>query len=55
MNFLNCPTGTSDSIRRGVASRVREVILPLYSALMGRQLEYCIQVWGLQHRKDVEL
>jgi len=55
LNFLNCPTGTSDSIRRGVASRVREVILPLYSALMGRQLEYCIQVWGLQHRKDVEL
>ena len=24
------------------------------SALMRPQLEYCIQVWGPQHRKDVE-
>ena len=28
---------------------------PLYSALMRPLLEYCIQVWGPQHRKYVEL
>ena len=28
---------------------------PLCSALLRTYLEYCGQVWGLQHRKDVEL
>ena len=47
--------GILGSIRRGLASRNREMILPIYSALVRPLIKHCILVWGPQHRKDVEL
>ncbi|PKU44860.1 pol- hypothetical protein [Limosa lapponica baueri] len=42
-------------IKRGMASRLTYVILPLYSTLVRPQQEYCIQLWGFQHNKDMDL
>ena len=42
-------------IKRSVAIMTREVILPLYSGLVRRHLEYCVLMWSPQHRRDTDL
>ena len=42
-------------IKSSVASRARKVMLPLCSVQVRLHLEYCIQRWSPQYRRDKDL
>ena len=41
-------------VRRNLTYKEKELIIPLYRAIVKHHLEYCIQAWRQYRKKDID-